>query len=181
MAKLDPKHKRLADRYLEHRNGARAAREAGFKVSNARWSAHVILERPEVKAYVQAREKELNAEARLAAYLIRDELAIIAHSDIRNFVIGAKGKVTLARGVPDEAWRAVQSIEIEQIGPMTIKTKVRLWPKEAAIRMAGEHLSMFKRQLELTGKDGGPIEIDSESARLRIADRLAKLAAVAGQ
>lgn len=175
MAKLARRHKALVQRYLVHRNGARAAIEVGFGQAGAKVRACEILARPEVKAYLEAETKKIEEDSRLAAYLVREEIAIVLRSDIRDFVVTKNGSVKLAKGVPDEAWRAVSSIEYKTLPLNKHKVKIRLWPKDAAIRAAGDHLGMFKHQLEVTGKNGGPIEVDTESARVRILARLAKL------
>jgi hypothetical protein len=147
MVKIDAKHKRLADRYLLHLNAARAAREVGYAQVGARARASEILARPEVRAYVNAQNDVLNAEVQLGGRHTREELAIIAFSSIKDFVVTRSGKVALAPGVPDETWHAVKSIEFVAVKGK-IFPKIRLWPKEAALRMVGEHLGMFKQVIE---------------------------------
>jgi len=173
--KLDPKHKALVDRFLVHRNGSRAARDVGFGNAGSRVRACQILARPEVKEYLEARTKELEEDSRLAVYMVREELAIVMRSDITDYLVSKTGRVRLAPGVPKEAWRAISSVELSFGLGNKCDVKIRLWPKDAALRMAGEHLGMFKKKLEITGKNGGPIEVDTESARLRILARVAKL------
>jgi hypothetical protein len=145
--KLEPKHKALVDRYLIHRNGGRAAFEIGYAKAGSRVRACEILARAEVKEYLAEQEKKLEIESRLAAYLIREELAIVGHSNITDYIVMKNGRVKLAPGVPAEAWRAISSIEcsVGKIGVYDVK--IRLWPKDAALRMAGEHLSMYKQVL----------------------------------
>lgn len=149
--KLDPKHKRLADRYLVHLNGARAAREVGFSEARARFAAHEILTRDDVQAYIAEETAKYEKAARVRAFKVLEELAICAHSDIRDFVVQKNGEVALAKGVPKEAWRAVASIEVKQSGKKKV-TKVRLHPKDAFVRMEGQHLAMFKDVLETRDK-----------------------------
>jgi phage terminase small subunit len=143
---LEPKHKALVDRYLVHRNGSRAARDVGYAKAGSRVRACEILARPEVKAYLEAETAKLETESRLAAYLIREELAIIGHSDMTDYIVTKRGRVKLAPGVPAEAWRAISSIETS-IDMMSgnYNVKIKLWPKDAALRMAGEHLAMYKQ------------------------------------
>jgi hypothetical protein len=144
---LEPKHKALVDCYLVHRNGSRAARDVGYPKAGARFRAYEILKRPEVKEYLEARTKELEEESQLAVYMVREELAIIMRSDITDYVTTRTGRVKLAPGVPEEAWRAIQSVEVSYGLGQTCDVKIRLWPKDAALRMAGEHLSMYKQVL----------------------------------
>jgi phage terminase small subunit len=144
---IDPKHKRLADFYLSHLNAARAGREAGFSPAAAKVTACRILSRPEVQDYLTAQTKQLEKINRAQAFRIYEELRVVAQSDIKDYVISANGNVTLAKGVPKEAWRAVQSIEVKTVGKVK-KVKIRLWPKDAALRMQGQAIAMFKDVLE---------------------------------
>jgi phage terminase small subunit len=144
---LDPKHKALADRYLVHRSGGRAARDVGYGKAGSRVRACQILARPEVKEYIAARTKELEEASTLAVYMVREELAIVMRSDITDYVVTKNGQVKLAPGVPTEAWRAISSIEVSFDLAGNCDVKIRLWPKDAALRMAGEHLSMYKQVL----------------------------------
>jgi hypothetical protein len=142
---LEPKHKALVDRYLVHRNGSRAARDVGYAKAGSRVRACQILARPEVREYLEARTKEIENESCLAAYQVREELAIIMRSDITDYVVTKRGRVKLAPGVPSEAWRAIASVEVSYGLGDACDVKIRLWPKDAALRMAGEHLSMYKQ------------------------------------
>jgi phage terminase small subunit len=149
--KLDPKHKRLADRYLVHLNAARAAREAGYSTARAKATAYDILSRDDVQLYLADEFTRLEKLNRARAFRVFEELAIVGHSSLEDYVVQANGNVRLAKGVPKEAWRAVASIEVKQIGPIR-KTKIRLWPKEAALRMEGQALAMFKDVVETRDK-----------------------------
>jgi phage terminase small subunit len=144
---LNPKHKRLADFYLVHLNAARAGREAGFSKLRAKVTACEILSRQEVQEYIAEQSARLEQLNRARAFRIYEELAICGHSDIRNFVFQTNGNVKLAKGVPEEAWRAVASVEVKQIGEKKV-TKLRLHPKAEFVRMQGQSIAMFKDVLE---------------------------------
>jgi phage terminase small subunit len=146
-ATIDPKHKRLADFYLGHLNAARAGREAGYSANRAKVTACEILSRPEVQDYIEKQSAKLEKLNRARAFRIYEELAICGHSNIKDFVLKA-GKVTLAAGVPHDAWRAVQSIEVEHVGAAAIRTRIRLHPKAEFVRMQGQSIAMFKDVLE---------------------------------
>lgn len=57
------------------------------------------------------------------------------------------------------------------------RVKFKLHDKLSALEKIGNHLGMFKKKLEVTGADGGPIETKDVSARDLLADRLARLSA----
>lgn len=145
--KLEPKHKRFAENYVVHLNGTRAAIAAGYAKSDARVRASKLLAREDVSTYVDGLIKERAKETRSEAYLVLEELKIVSRSDIRDYVIAKNGDVKLAPGVPDEAWRAVASIEVKQAGAVK-ETKIRLHPKGEFVRMQGQHLAMFKDVVE---------------------------------
>ena len=56
--KLNPQHKKLADAWMENRNGTQAAIKAGYSKKNAAHQAMEVLRRPEVKAYIEGRLAE---------------------------------------------------------------------------------------------------------------------------
>jgi hypothetical protein len=144
---IDPKHKRLADFYLQHLNAARAGRQAGYSKLRAKVTACEILSRDDVQAYIAEQSAKLEQVNRARAFRIYEELAVCGHSDIRDFVIGKTGAVRLAPGVSEDAWRAVAQIEVKQIGGKKI-TKLRLHPKAEFVRMQGQSIAMFKDVVE---------------------------------
>lgn len=61
--KLNPKHKKLADEYMDSWNGTKAAVKAGYKPKNAAHQASEVLKRPEVRAYIEKTLSERAASA----------------------------------------------------------------------------------------------------------------------
>ena len=55
MENLNHRHERFVDRYCEHLNGARAAREAGYAESRARITASELLSDPDISQMVEDR------------------------------------------------------------------------------------------------------------------------------
>lgn len=49
--------------------------------------------------------------------------------------------------------------------------EIKLHPKDKALELVGRHIGMFPSKVELTGKDGGPVEVNDS-------DRVAKLHAL---
>ena len=68
---LSPRHQLFVQRYLIHRNGAQAAREAGYSVKTARHQASDLLANPDIAALVK-RETEKAMDL-----LVRDKDAVI--------------------------------------------------------------------------------------------------------
>lgn len=74
------------------------------------------------------------------------ELAILAFSDITNFVVDPDGGVSVREGVPEYATRAISSVEYERTTGgkegaewTKVRTKIRLWSKNDALRMLAIH------------------------------------------
>jgi phage terminase small subunit len=119
----------------------------GFSVARARVTACEILSRKDVQEYIAEESEKLEKVNRARAFRIYEELAVVGHSDITDYVIMKDGGVKLAKGVPKEAWRAVAQIEVKQIGAVK-KTKIRLHPKAEFVRMQGQSIAMFKDVVE---------------------------------
>jgi hypothetical protein len=74
-----------------------------------------------------------------------DEIGLVAFSDITHYEIDTSGNVKLAEGAPPGAMRAVSSIKkkvtqhTNTVGRQwtTTEVELRLWPKTAALQMAG--------------------------------------------
>jgi AAA+ superfamily predicted ATPase len=67
------------------------------------------------------------------------------------------GKLELAKGAPDEAWRAVSSVKHRTITSgtgdrerVTHEVEFRLWSKTEAARMLGEHLGLFPHKVDFS-------------------------------
>jgi phage terminase small subunit len=103
------------------------------------------------------------------------EMAKIAFSDIRK-AFDENGNFKSIHDLDDETAAAIAGIEVdelfegfgrdrEQIGNTR---KIRIADKKAALDSLFKHLGLFTDKLELTGKDGKPIEIsDAKAALLR--------------
>ena len=67
--------------------------------------------------------------------------------------------------IDDETAAAISEVSMTDKGGL----KVKFHDKRAALVDIGKHLGMFKESVELTGKDGGPIEMeDIALARLMV-------------
>ena len=83
--------------------------------------------------------------------------------------------MALREGAPAGAMRAVASLKkkiIHTESAVIYETEINLWNKPASVRMAGEHLGLFKGA-EQPLPD---IHVHVTEARSRLADRLTHLA-----
>lgn len=75
--------------------------------------------------------------------------------------------------IDDDTAAAIAEVRQSPTGGLSIK----LHDKRGALVDLGRHLGLFKERVELTGKDGKPIETQDVSARDILADRIAGIAA----
>lgn len=133
-------------------NFTAAAKVAGYKFPNV--ESQRLLNNPKVAAAIAAGEQLREDRTYLTSDRTLHEFAIIAFSDITNYVI-VDGNLQCKEGVPAWATRAVSTVEVEETSWMEddvlhkrVKTKIKLWSKTDALKM----LAMYQRLL--SGPDG---------------------------
>jgi phage terminase small subunit len=179
--------------YLQHGNGAKAARQAGTPAKTARNVAYELLTKPHIKAAVKAGIHDIIPAAEI---IIR--MAEIARSDMGDlWTIGEetvviKKTVTVAeveevegkRGkkrdnvrileetvTTEEAKRPVAILDLrkaKKLGVLHLIKKysvgpkgesVELYNKQDALETLGKFHGLWVERTEISGADGGPIEI----------------------
>jgi phage terminase small subunit len=162
---LSPREERFCREYVIDRNGSKAYRRDGWTPRTdqaARTGASTLLTKPNIKGRIAELEQALAEDAKLRAHevyeeiaLLRahqvyEEIALMSRSSVCDYRVDAKGKLTLKRGVPANALRAVSSVETtvtqQPGGRKQVKVKYRLWNKTAAVRMAGKALGIFRAE-----------------------------------
>lgn len=165
---LTPKQQRFVEEYLVDLNATQAAIRAGYSARNAdklgprlvgqsRVAEALAIALAAQRTTTEMREEEVAAEIR-----------VLSRSDVRHFCVDDSGTLTLAPGAPDDAWRAVSSVKhkirsfTDKAGNTTTERSIeyRLWDKNAALEKAAKRLRYYPpERVELTGKDGGPLEV----------------------
>lgn len=156
-----PKRAQFVEEYLVDLNGTEAAIRAGFTPGSARFQASRLLARDEVRAAVDAARAERAERTRLTA----------------DWVLERAGQIV-------ERCLEAAPVLVRRDGRLVQLTDAEgrhVWQFDAAgalggLNLVGKHLGMFTQKVEVTGKDGGPIDVDVREVRERIADRLARLA-----
>ena len=166
MADLTDKQHAFIRHYLACLNGAEAARRAGYPAASARQIASENLSKPNIRAAI---DEALAARAPSKEEII-DRLAEQATASMADFLT-VKG-----RGVTLDLKKAAQADRLHLVKKYT-KTKqgvtIELYDAQAALVKLGEHHRLFVQRQEITGKDGGPIDI--VDAREQLAAALAGL------
>jgi phage terminase small subunit len=143
----------LADQAM---NGAAAARRAGYAVGRANRTAHQKLNDPRIKAALEAAKAARLERLKFEQDDVLRELAVLIKSDVRDYRLADDGTLALREGVDERAWKAVASVKhrthTTKDGGVTREVEYKLWDKNAALRMAGEHYGLYKQKLEHSGE-----------------------------
>lgn len=124
--------------------------------------------------------KEVSEKVAISVESVIAELAKIGFANMKDY-FRDKGGFLVDRVTRDEA-AAIAQIEVEEViegdgddAKLIRKTKFKLHDKRAALVDIGKHLGAFvdKKSVELTGKDGGPIETKQDISELELARRIA--------
>jgi phage terminase small subunit len=172
---LTPRQRRFVEEYLVDLNGTQAAIRAGYSPGCADVQAAQTLAIPKVQAAVSAAQAQRSARTAITQDTVLRELAVLAQSDIRDYLIDDQGNVALREGAPEGAMRAVASLKkkiTHSDAGVSYETTITLWNKPASVRMAGEHVGVFK------GREQPPpdIHVHMNAVRERLNDRLEHLA-----
>jgi phage terminase small subunit len=161
------RQRRFVYRYLQHRNGARAIREAGYtcKPENADRVAWILLNETRfthVREAVDQREAELQARLKVGAEQVLEELSKVAFFSLADVVvIQEDGTARLDLTEADAAHLAALSeVQIEERTikgregepDTTVRTiKVKAHSKLDALEKLGKNLKLFTDKLEMSG------------------------------
>jgi phage terminase small subunit len=172
---LTPRQQRFVEEYLCDLNGKQAAIRAGYSPKTAEVQAAQTLRIPKVQAALSAALARRSQRTAITQDTVLRELAVLAQSDIRDYVIDDQGNVQLREGAPEGAMRAISSLKkriVHTENALIYETTLTLWNKPASVRMAGEHVGLFK------GREQPPpdIHVHMDTARERLSDRLDHLA-----
>ncbi len=170
---LTIKKRLFVDEYLIDLNATQAAIRAGYSAKTASSQGERLLRNVEVQSELTKRMSARQHRTEITQDRVLQELAKIGFSDIRKIV--QWGNTEVVTGVDDEGEATVEvhhglrligaddiddatAAAISEISEGREGLKVKLHDKKGALVDIGRHLGMFKDKVELTGKDGGPIQ-----------------------
>ena len=160
--KLNPKQTRFVQEYLIDLNATQAAIRAGYSKKTADTQGPRLLGNVGVASAIQEAMKKCEEKTGITQERILNELAIIAFSDLANYLdidqdtgaIRAKSFDELSEGIS----RALEQIKEDRMiredakGQDSIinsKITFRMHDKLKALELLGKHLAMFKDQSEI--------------------------------
>jgi len=177
---LDARESRFVNEYLIDLDPKRAALAAGYSATTAASKAYQWVSNSKVKPQVYKAiakiQERLAQKVEVTQERIVAELAKVGFSDMRNFTEWGPGGVQLKDSSDLEPGQAACVAEVSE---STTKDggsiRFKLHDKVAALHLLMKHLGMLRDKVELTGKDGGPIESKFEVKHTFDHDRFAAL------
>jgi phage terminase small subunit len=184
--RLTPKQQRFVEELLADRR--RVATQAykraypGVTDGTARVESTRLMAHPKVIAAIAAADAERSNRMSIRQDQVIEELLLLLQSSHKDYVVDDNGNLGLAEGVPEEAIRAVSSVEVTirpipgTDGQVERKVRYKLWDKTAAVKMAGEHLGLFVKKIAPVNPDGRtPYDAGVAGAAPLLADARAAL------
>lgn len=186
MAKMTERQKRFCNEYLIDLNVTQAAIRAGYTPKYANKRAYELLDKPEIKEYLDKKMKDREQRTEITQDKVVNELAAIAFSNASDFFKVVDKPIT-AGGVPvldDEGnprtYKDVEFVNTDKLSEANKKVissikqgsnglEIKLNDKLKALELLGKHLGMFKDKVELSGNVNNPYEGLTTEQLLKIA------------
>jgi phage terminase small subunit len=152
--KLPPRQQRFVEEYLLDLNATQAAIRAGYSAKTANPQAARLLAKVSIQAALAEAMATRADRTGITQDRVLHEIDLLQHSDITHYAIDATGNVSLTAEAPRDAMRAVASLKkrILHTDTSTVyETEIKLWNKPASLRMGGQHLGLFKEQVDISG------------------------------
>lgn len=155
--KLNAKQRLFVDLYVRDFNACRASRAAGFASD---YHGYKMLRDDSVRDAVQKALEERRALIKIESDDIIRELALVAFAD-PGAMYDNEGVLLNIPDMDEGTRRTISGIEQRIDARLNITTRIRTHDKMKALEALGRHLGMFVDRTEITGKDGGPVEVNS--------------------
>jgi phage terminase small subunit len=152
---IHPKYILLVNEFLIDMNGPAAMKRAGITRGN--WA--VMRQNPTVSALLRKRLKAAAVRANISQDEVLAMWLRIVNADIRKFY-DAQGNLLPVDKLDDDSAFALAAIKVvegksEDGSTVTYGTKeIKLVDRLKALQHIGDHLGMFNKKVEVTGKDG---------------------------
>jgi len=150
----NPDHQMFVREYLVDLCGSKAAIRAGYAKPNAGQIACNMLQRPDIKAAVDAYIKQRAIAANATVDRVFTELACLAFSDMSHFVDwdGSRFTVFSLADIPKELTPAIKKIAkvITRDGE---RFEIELYDKTKALDMLGKYHSMWSNNKDDEGDE----------------------------
>lgn len=138
-AELSDRQAVFVDEYFQDLNATQAAIRAGYSEKSARVTGQKLMRNPRVKEVIQERRRARAERLRISADRILAELAVIAFSDISNYVTAFDGTVLIndLKTVPPHLRAAIAKVSSSKEG-----VSIQLHSKESALVKLARHVEL---------------------------------------
>lgn len=152
---LTDKQAAFVREYLVDLNASAAARRAGYSERTAGYIGHENLKKPEIAEAIAEAQTERAERTEVTADRVLKEYACMALYDPKDIASHPMSGPRDIASLPEAVRRAIIGWGWDKHGNFTLK----LASKQAALDSIAKHLGMFKDNVQLTGIDGGPLEV----------------------
>lgn len=166
---LTGKQKLFADEYLIDLNASAAYKRAGYigKGATADVQGSKLLRNPKVAEYISARQKSLQEKMHITQERVLAEYAKLAFLDPRKF-FKPNGDLIPITELDDSTAAALSGMDIVENrgeGGLVVDytKKIKMIDKKGALDSIARILGMFKDKTEISGANGGPVEMKVDS------------------
>ena len=176
--KLTDRQQRFVEEYMIDLNATQSAIRAGYSPDSARQEGSRLLSNVNISRAIAERQAEMSKRTGISQELIIRELARIARinpTDLINF-----DDASLRDDISAEDAAAISGVKCK-ITPgrngNTVEREIKLVDKAKALELLGKHFGMFIDRKEVSGPNGGPIELTAmteEQRQKRINELLAQ-------
>lgn len=168
MSTFTDKQRRFIEEYTVDFNATQAAIRAGYSENTAGVIGHENLQKPKISDAIQQRLDELAMSAdealiRLANWGRAEDLASLV--EIRP---DGSWSLDLKRAKQEGKLYLIKELSYDSEGRPTVK----LYDAKDAVKQIARAHGLFVDRHEVTGKDGGPLEVKVEDARERLRSRI---------
>lgn len=148
---MNERRARFAQEYLIDLNATQAAIRAGYSPKTAHSQGERLLRDVEVAAAIQAAKADRSGRTTLSQDKVLEEVAVLAHSCVTDYMVGQDGRLCPAPGRPDSVMRAVSSVKYRTLVGGITEVEFKLWDKPGTLRLAAQHLGMLEETVNLKG------------------------------
>lgn len=156
MAKLTEKQKRFCEEYLIDLNATQAAIRAGYKVKKKQQASEIgaqLLKKTQVAEEIAREMAERSKRTGITQDRVLLELARIAFVNPNNLINVEDGSIR--DDASDDDLACIQSVKVktsEGDKGSSVEREVRLNDKMKALEKLGQHLGMFKNDVNINGE-----------------------------
>ena len=161
---LNDKQERFVQEYLVDLNATQAAIRAGYSKDTAKSIGSENLTKPDIQDAILKAKAKRSKRVEISQDRVVQEMAKLALADPRN-LLDAEGNVKPPHEWDDVTAACVSAIETKTDKDGNVTYKVKTWDKNTALTNLGKHFGTFVEKHEITGRDGGPIEVEDVSER----------------